>query len=34
LHYGLNSLLENEASLNGETIEIRPLRVGVIFYIL
>jgi hypothetical protein len=34
LYYSLNSLLENGASLDGELIEIQPLRVGVIFYIL
>lgn len=34
LYYSLNPLLENSASLSGDMIEIRPLRVGVIFYIL
>jgi hypothetical protein len=34
LYYSLNPLLENSASLIGDMIEIRPLRVGVIFYIL
>jgi len=34
LNYSLNRLLENSPSLEGETIRIRPLRVGVIFYIL
>ncbi|MDT0605727.1 porin family protein [Croceitalea rosinachiae] len=34
LYYSLNPLLENSALLNGERIRIRPLRVGVIFYIL
>ncbi|WP_339337399.1 MULTISPECIES: porin family protein [unclassified Croceitalea] len=34
LYYSLNPLLDNAASINGEAIEIRPLRIGVIFYIL
>lgn len=34
LYYSLNPLLDDNSSLNGEFIEIRPLRVGVIFYIL
>ncbi|MFD2588602.1 porin family protein [Croceitalea marina] len=34
LYYSLNRLLENNATLNNEAIEIQPLRVGVIFYIL
>lgn len=34
LHYGLNPLLGDRASLNDRPIEIRPLRIGVIFYIL
>jgi len=33
-YYGLNSLLEDTATLNNEVIDIRPLRIGVIFYIL
>ena len=34
LYYSLNPLLENTAALNGEVINMRPLRLGVIFYIL
>lgn len=33
-YYSLNPLLEDSALLDGEPIKIRPLRVGVIFYIL
>jgi len=33
-YYSLNPLLENNAILNNEVIEIRPFRVGIIFYIL
>ncbi|WP_350284898.1 porin family protein [uncultured Croceitalea sp.] len=33
-YYSLNPLLENNASLNGEQLRIRPIRVGVVFYIL
>lgn len=34
LYYPLRNLLDNNAQLNGEGIAIKPLRVGVIFYIL
>jgi len=33
-YYSLNSLLEESELLNGEPIKFRPLRVGVVFYIL
>ncbi|PWL39352.1 hypothetical protein DKG77_00495 [Flagellimonas aquimarina] len=34
-YYGLNPLLEDGTALeNGETIDIRALRIGIIFYIL
>lgn len=34
VHYALNSLFNNSAELNGENINMKPLRVGFIFYIL
>lgn len=34
VHYALNSLFNNSAVLNGESINSKPLRVGFIFYIL
>jgi len=33
-YYGLNPLLKKEATLNGSSIDIKVLRVGLIFYIL
>ena len=34
LYYNLNSLLDGAQLLEGEPLEIRPLSVGVVFYIL
>ncbi len=34
IHYALNALFDNSATLNGEEINSKPLRVGFIFYIL
>ncbi len=34
LYYSLNNLLSETATLAGSTIPIKPLRVGIIFYIL
>ena len=34
LYYGLNGLLDNGAVLAGDTMALRPFRVGIIFYIL
>ena len=34
LYWSLKQLLDENAILNNETINIRPLRIGVIFYIL
>jgi len=33
-YYSLSNLLNSEATLNGEGINIKPLRIGLIFYIL
>ncbi|WP_437397345.1 porin family protein [Flagellimonas lutimaris] len=33
-YYGLNPLLKEEATLNGNSIDLRVLRIGLIFYIL
>ena len=34
VYYGLNSILDNNADLNGESIDVKSLKVGLIFYIL
>lgn len=33
-YYALNSIFENNAVLNGQEIAMKPLRIGLIFYIL
>lgn len=33
-YYGLNHLLDDNTGLNGDSITLRPIRIGVIFYIL
>ena len=33
-YYSLSNLLNSEATLNGQGINIKPLRIGLIFYIL
>lgn len=33
-YYGLNSILNNDASLNGESIDINEVKIGLMFYIL
>lgn len=34
VYYGLNSILDNNADLNGESIDVKSLKVGLIFYVL
>jgi hypothetical protein len=34
VYYGLNSILNNHASLNGESIDINEVKIGLMFYIL
>lgn len=34
VYYALNPIFNNDAILNGETIDMKALRVGIIFYIL
>ncbi len=34
VYYGLNRLFKDEALLNNQSIDIKPIRVGFIFYIL
>ncbi|MFD1062866.1 porin family protein [Winogradskyella litorisediminis] len=34
LYYGLNPIFNDDAKLNGESIDLKALRVGLIFYIL
>lgn len=34
VYYGLNSIFNNSANLNGESIDSKALRIGIMFYIL
>lgn len=34
LYYGLNSILDDKAQLNGESIDMKSLKIGLMFYIL
>lgn len=34
LYYSINPVLNDNVRLNGEAIEMRPLKIGIIFYIL
>jgi len=34
VYYGLNSIFDNNAELNGEAIDMKSLKVGLMFYIL
>ncbi len=34
LYYGLNSIFKNEAKLDGKSLDIRAIKIGLIFYIL
>ena len=34
VYYGLNSIFDNNAKLNGETIDMKSVKIGLMFYIL
>jgi len=34
VYYGLNSIFDNNAELNGETIDMKSIKIGLMFYIL
>jgi len=34
LYYALNPIFKNEAKINGDTIDIKAIKIGLIFYIL
>tara|TARA_R110002049_G_scaffold279949_2_gene459132 strand:+ start:25517 stop:26212 length:696 start_codon:yes stop_codon:yes gene_type:complete len=34
IYYGLNSIFNNDATLNGQTIDMNELKIGLLFYIL